>query len=86
MVLDGCPFPTTRGRLRLIGVGLVAVGPTAWSGWSEWTTCGPQAKRVGLVHAATNGVAIGAYAARGLPVIGAPTAPGSRWPRSGQRR
>lgn len=47
---------------RLIGVGLLAVAPTAWSGWSEWTTRGPQAKRVGLVHAVTNGVAIGAYA------------------------
>jgi uncharacterized membrane protein len=47
---------------RLIGVGLLAVAPTAWTGWSEWTTRGPQAQRVGLVHAGTNGVAIGAYA------------------------
>ena len=30
-----------------------AVGPTAWSGWAEWTTTGPREKRVGLVHAVT---------------------------------
>lgn len=47
---------------KLIGVGLLVVGPTAWSGWAEWTTAGPGAKRVGVVHALTNGVAIGAYA------------------------
>ncbi len=47
---------------KLVGVGLLAVGPTAWSGWAEWTSVGPRAKRVGLVHAVTNGIAIGAYA------------------------
>lgn len=47
---------------RLVGVGLLAVAPTAWTGWSEWTTRGPEAKRVGLVHAVANGAAIGAYA------------------------
>lgn len=46
----------------LIGVGLLAVGPTAWTGWAEWSGIGPVAKRVGVVHAITNGVAIGAYA------------------------
>jgi hypothetical protein len=48
---------------RLIGTGLLAVGPTAWSGWAEWTQAPPREKRVGLVHAVTNAVAIGAYAA-----------------------
>lgn len=48
---------------RLVGTGLVMVGPTAWSGWAEWSTLSPRDKRVGLVHAVTNGVAIGAYAA-----------------------
>lgn len=47
----------------LIGTGLLAAGPTAWTGWAEWSTTGPRDKRVGLVHAATNGVAIGVYAA-----------------------
>ena len=47
---------------RLIGAGLLAVGPTAWTGWAEWSAAGPRDKRVGLVHAVTNGVAIGLYA------------------------
>jgi hypothetical protein len=48
---------------RLIGAGLLAAGPTAWTGWAEWSTTGPRDKRVGLVHAVTNGAAIGVYAA-----------------------
>lgn len=48
---------------RLIGTGLLAAGPTAWTGWAEWSEAGPRDKRVGLVHAVTNGVAIGTYAA-----------------------
>ena len=48
---------------RLVGVGLLAVGPTAWTGWAEWSAAGPREKRVGLVHAVTNAVAIGVYAA-----------------------
>lgn len=48
---------------KLVGVGLLAVGPTAWSGWAEWSAAEPRGKRVGLVHAATNVVAIGVYAA-----------------------
>jgi predicted MFS family arabinose efflux permease len=62
-VLDLLAGPDDSAAARkLVGVGLLAVGPTAWSGWSEWTTRGPEAKRVGLVHAVTNGIAIGAYA------------------------
>ena len=48
---------------RLIGTGLLAVGPTAWTGWAEWSSAGPRDKRVGLVHAVTNAVAISIYAA-----------------------
>ncbi len=51
---------------RLIGTGLLAAGPTAWTGWAEWSQAGPRDKRVGLVHAVTNGVAIGVYAASWL--------------------
>jgi hypothetical protein len=47
---------------RLIGIGLLAVGPTAWTGWAEWSAAGSREKRVGLVHAVTNGLAIGVYA------------------------
>lgn len=48
---------------RLIGTGLLAAGPTAWSGWAEWSEAGTRDKRVGLVHAVTNGAAIGIFAA-----------------------
>jgi hypothetical protein len=48
---------------RLIGIGLVAAAPTAWTGWAEWSAADRRAQRVGLVHAVTNGVAIGVYAA-----------------------
>ena len=48
---------------RLIGTGLLAAGPTAWTGWAEWSAAGSRDKRVGLVHAVTNGRAIGAYSA-----------------------
>ena len=48
---------------RLVGIGLAAAGPTAWTGWAEWSEAGSRDKRVGLVHAVTNGLAIGVYAA-----------------------
>ena len=48
---------------RLIGTGLLVVGPTAWTGWAEWSRVGQRDKRVGLVHAVTNAVAIGVYTA-----------------------
>ena len=48
---------------RLVATGLLAAGPTAWTGWAEWSAAGPRDQRVGLVHAVTNGVAIGVYAA-----------------------
>jgi hypothetical protein len=48
---------------RLVGTGLLAAGPAAWTGWAEWSAAGPRDKRVGLVHAAINGLAIGLYVA-----------------------
>ncbi|MGZ5400330.1 MAG: DUF2231 domain-containing protein [Nocardioides sp.] len=48
---------------KLIATGLLAAGPTAWTGWAEWSVAGPRDKRVGLVHAVANGLAIGTYSA-----------------------
>ena len=48
---------------RLIGSGLLAAAPTAWTGWAEWAAAGPREKRVGLVHAGINGLTIAIYAA-----------------------
>jgi hypothetical protein len=47
---------------RLIGTGLLVAGPTAWSGWAEWSEAGLREQRVGVVHAVSNGAAIGLYA------------------------
>lgn len=63
--LLGGPDSAASAR-RLIGTGLLAAGPTAWTGWAEWSAAGSRDKRVGLVHAGTNGVAIGMYAASWL--------------------
>lgn len=60
--LVGGPESTAAAQ-RLIGTGLLAVGPTAWTGWSEWSGAGTRDKRVGLVHAVTNGLAVNIYAA-----------------------
>jgi len=51
---------------RLIGSGLLAAAPTAWTGWAEWSAAGLRDKRVGLVHAGINGLTIGIYAASWL--------------------
>jgi uncharacterized membrane protein len=48
---------------RLVGTGLLASGPTAWTGWAEWSAAPARDKRMGLVHAVTNAVTIGFYAA-----------------------
>ena len=63
-VLDLCGgAQSSAAAQRLIGAGLLAAAPTAWSGWAEWSAAGPRDKRVGLVHAVANGAAIGMYAA-----------------------
>jgi nitrite reductase/ring-hydroxylating ferredoxin subunit/uncharacterized membrane protein len=51
---------------RLIGVGLAAAAPTAWSGWSDWADTEPgddQVRRIGIVHALANGGAVALYGA-----------------------
>lgn len=50
----------------LVLAGLLAAGPTALSGWSDWSDAESASKpigRVGLVHALTNASAIGLFAA-----------------------
>ncbi len=66
-VLDLLGGPDWSAPARsLIGTGLLAAGPTAWTGWAEWSALGQRDKRVGLVHAVTNGLAISVYAASWL--------------------
>ncbi len=51
---------------RLVGLGLLTAGPTAWSGWADWAALDQPRQRVGLVHAATNGVAVALFASSWL--------------------
>ena len=53
---------SAAGAQLLVGTGVVVAIPTAWTGWAEWSALSSRDKRVGLVHALTNAVAIGAYA------------------------
>jgi nitrite reductase/ring-hydroxylating ferredoxin subunit/uncharacterized membrane protein len=49
---------------RLIGVGIAAYGPTALTGVSDWSdseAVDPAVRRVGLVHAASNSIALTLY-------------------------
>ena len=51
---------------RLIGVGIAAYGPTALTGVSDWAdaeSSDPAVRRVGLIHAVSNSMALGLYSA-----------------------
>ncbi len=52
---------SAKAAQRLVGVGLLAFGPTAWTGWAEWSEAGIREQRVGLLHVASNAVSAGAY-------------------------
>jgi uncharacterized membrane protein len=51
---------------RLLGLGLLAAGPTALAGFADWRRLGPEARRVGAVHAVSNEIAVSLYAASWL--------------------
>jgi uncharacterized membrane protein len=51
---------------RLVGLGVLAAGPTAWSGWADWSTLDERRQRVGVVHATANGVAVVLFASSWL--------------------
>src|SRR3954451_10055551 len=51
---------------RLIGIGLLAAGPTALTGMTDWAdseAAAPAVRRVGLVHAVSNVAALGLFGA-----------------------
>jgi len=47
---------TRRAATRLVGLGVVAAVPTALAGWAEWARADRGARRLGIMHATTNGV------------------------------
>jgi uncharacterized membrane protein len=48
---------------RLVGLGALSALPTAVTGWAEWSASGRREQRVGVVHAASNVVALGLFSA-----------------------
>jgi nitrite reductase/ring-hydroxylating ferredoxin subunit len=60
-ILDAVPGGTPAATL-LIGVGNATAVPAAITGINDWSTLTPQQRRVGLVHLASNAVAVGLYA------------------------
>jgi nitrite reductase/ring-hydroxylating ferredoxin subunit/uncharacterized membrane protein len=47
---------------KLIGVGLASSLPTFWTGWNDWADTEPASdsvRRAGILHALTNGTAVG---------------------------
>lgn len=52
-----------RGATTLIGVGLLSAPPAAVAGFADWSEMTKDRRRVGLVHAATNTMALGLYVA-----------------------
>jgi nitrite reductase/ring-hydroxylating ferredoxin subunit/uncharacterized membrane protein len=52
-----------RAAERLIAVGILAAVPTAASGGADWGDTQTRERRVGLVHAVSNSVALGLFAA-----------------------
>jgi nitrite reductase/ring-hydroxylating ferredoxin subunit/uncharacterized membrane protein len=50
----------------LVSVGIAAAVPTAAAGLNDWSDTQGKPRRVGLVHAAANSVALGLYAASGV--------------------
>src|SRR3954466_15607761 len=61
-VLDIVPG-TGPASTTLLATGCAAAGPTAVTGWADWSQLHRPHQRVGVVHAVANGIAIGLYAA-----------------------
>ncbi|MFS0705700.1 DUF2231 domain-containing protein [Cellulomonas sp. 179-A 9B4 NHS] len=51
-----------RSADRLLGLGVLAAMPTALTGAADWFSGNKRVQRVGVVHAALNGVGLGMYA------------------------
>jgi nitrite reductase/ring-hydroxylating ferredoxin subunit/uncharacterized membrane protein len=53
--------PARYAADTLVGAGVVAAVPTAAAGLSDWADAEPEARRVGLVHASFNSLALTCY-------------------------
>jgi nitrite reductase/ring-hydroxylating ferredoxin subunit len=60
-VLDLVPG-NERASQALVATGLASAGPSAVTGWADWSELHEEQQRVGLVHAALNVAGLAAYA------------------------
>jgi uncharacterized membrane protein len=47
----------------LVAIGVATAAPTALAGWADWVVLPPAERRIGVVHAGSNGIATALYAA-----------------------
>ncbi|MET0197706.1 MULTISPECIES: DUF2231 domain-containing protein [Nocardiaceae] len=57
VVLDLVGFESKAAQ-RLIGLGLLSAPATIATGWGDWSTRGPRARRVGIIHAGANATGV----------------------------
>jgi len=50
-------------RIQLVGIGTATAVPAAVTGWNDWASLAREQRRVGLIHASSNVLAIGLQAA-----------------------
>jgi uncharacterized membrane protein len=62
VVLDLAGHQSAAAR-RLVGLGTVSASAAIATGWSDWSTLDTVQRRVGLVHAASNAVAVTLFSA-----------------------
>lgn len=62
-LLDLCGKRASRGANILLALGIVSAVPTAVTGFADWRERSQRDQRIGVVHAASNSVALGFYAA-----------------------
>jgi uncharacterized membrane protein len=55
---------------RLVGIGVVAAGPTAFTGLLDWASLEGGDRRVGVLHAVGNDIAIGLFVASFMARLG----------------
>lgn len=57
---------TERAADTLVGLGVISAVPAVVTGWADWSTRSRRDRRIGVVHAVSNGLATSAFAASWL--------------------